>query len=135
MSSDFSFTKSLRLLNAHDYKNVFDNNEWKVSNQYFLMLVKSNPDNHPRIGLIIAKKNVKLAVQRNRMKRVIRDSFRHQQHQLPAVDIVIMVRKGIDSLDNQEVHSMLNKLWKKLDNKVNNKPKSWKSSRFFISGL
>ncbi len=118
MTSAFSFSKSRRLLNAADYRAVFDQVDWKVSNKEMLCLIKSNNSSHPRLGLVIAKKNVKHAVQRNRVKRIIRESFRLNQQQLPQVDIVFLARRGIDELTNAELHTELSKLWHRLNKKV-----------------
>ena len=49
---------------------------------------------------MIGKKNVKLAVQRNRLKRLIRESFRHNQETLAGWDIVVIARKGLGELEN-----------------------------------
>ena len=47
---------------------------------------------HPRLGIIIAKKNVKLAVERNRLKRQLRETFRKQRQVLPSLDIVLLAK-------------------------------------------
>ena len=112
-----TFTKSQRLLNAKDYKAVFDQAEWKVSCKQLLCLASSNQLNTPRLGLVVAKKNVKLAVERNRIKRIIRESFR--QHSLQSIDIVVMPRKSITELTNSELHTLINKQWQRLANKAN----------------
>lgn len=112
--SDLSFPKKLRLLNSHDFKTVFDNAEIKVSNAEILILARPSTLDFPRLGLVIAKKNVRLAVQRNRIKRIIREGFRSQQLTLPSIDIVVLTRKGIDKLDNSTLHENMNKLWLKL---------------------
>jgi ribonuclease P protein component len=67
-----------------------------------------------RLGLAIAKKRVKLAVQRNRIKRVVRESFRLNQHDLPPIDMVVMVKSGIDKLDNKIINQQLDKIWRKI---------------------
>lgn len=41
-----------------------------------------------RLGLIIPKRFASRAVTRNTIKRVIRESFRHLRHQLPARDYI-----------------------------------------------
>ena len=98
-----AFEKSKRLLTAQDYKAVFDAAKWKVSCKELLCLAKPNGFDTPRLGLIIAKKNVKLAVQRNRIKRVIRESFRLHQDQLPNGDLIILARQGLADLTNEEL--------------------------------
>ncbi len=50
---------------------------------------------HPRLGLVIGKESVKLSVERNRLKRLIRDSFRLHQELLAGLDIVVVARKGL----------------------------------------
>ena len=95
-SESQSFDKSRRLLNAADFKPVFDSVDYKVSSKAFLCLSRKNTHQQPRLGLVMAKKNVRLAVQRNRIKRSIRESFRQHQHTLPAVDIIVLARRGLD---------------------------------------
>jgi ribonuclease P protein component len=71
------------------------------------------------MGLIIAKKNVKLACTRNRLKRLMRESFRHQQHQLPDLDIVVMARRGLADMNNAEIQQLIEKQWKRLCKRAN----------------
>jgi ribonuclease P protein component len=127
--ASYLFDKSLRLLDASAYKAVFDDARIKVSSQQALYLAREGATNQPRLGLVIAKKNVRHATQRNRIKRIIRESFRLRQHQLPAVDTVVLARRGLDKLDNSELHSLFNKLWQQLQQKAQKqanplKPKS-----------
>ncbi|MCR3800137.1 ribonuclease P protein component, partial [Pseudomonas aeruginosa] len=70
---------------------------------------------------VIGKKNVKLAVQRNRLKRLIRESFRHNQETLAGWDIVVIARKGLGELENPELHQQFGKLWKRL---LRNRPRT-----------
>lgn len=116
--SDFGFSKKLRLLGAADYQPVFKNARYKVSSQYLLILAVANSLSRPRLGLVIAKKNVAKAVQRNRVKRIFRESFRHNQRLLPALDIVILARSGLDSLSKELVNTNIERLWQELINKT-----------------
>ena len=86
--SKFRFSPELRLLNQSDFRNVFDNTEIKANHPSLLILARMNSSNSPRLGLVIAKKNVKLAVNRNRIKRLIREEFRLHQNFLPPIDLV-----------------------------------------------
>lgn len=121
-SMGYSFARNKRLLIAADYKNVFDNNKWKVSNKESLCLSIKNDQEAPRLGLVIAKKNVKLAVHRNRIKRIIRDSFRLHQHELPHVDIVVLARRGLGEKTNAEIHKQFEDTWRRLIKKAKQSP-------------
>lgn len=112
--SDFGFSKKLRLLSAADYQPVFKNARYKVSCQHILVLAVDSNTPFPRLGLVIAKKNIAKAVARNRIKRIIRESFRHNQGLLPALDIVILARSGLGTLDNELVRKKIERHWQDL---------------------
>lgn len=114
MNADASFSKARRLLNARDYSRVFDGAEAKASHRNMLLLARTNQQPRHRLGLVIAKKNVRLAVQRNRIKRVAREMFRTLPESEPGMDVVLLARRGMDQLDNAELSSILLKQWQKL---------------------
>ena len=78
------------------------------------MLATPNTKGHPRIGVTISQKRAKRAVDRNRIKRQMRETFRLSQHKLPAFDIVIIAKPGIVEQDNAALRDTLNYLWRKL---------------------
>jgi ribonuclease P protein component len=94
------------------------------------MLTRDLGKSDSRLGIIVAKKNVKLAVQRNRIKRLLRESFRNKRDSLPNLDIVVLAKKGADLVNNQESAQELDYLWRKLVRKAsqNKTPKSVKSN-------
>ncbi len=108
------FGRELRLLKPADFKQVFDQVEIKVPHPHLLMLVRRNGLDHPRVGLVIAKRNVKLAVHRNRVKRVIRETFRLTQDDLSGLDIVVLALRGLGEQDNPTLHQLLHKQWQRL---------------------
>lgn len=77
------------------------------------ILARDNQLGMPRLGLTVAKKVLKRAHERNRIKRLCREYFRLHQHQLPAMDFVIVARKGIGELDNRTLTEILDKLWQR----------------------
>ena len=86
----------------------------KVKAGNLLLLLKPNKSSCARLGLAIAKKQVKLAVQRNRVKRLARESFRQHHDNLPCVDMILLVYKEIDEVDNKELYQWLESLWQQL---------------------
>ncbi|WP_254521007.1 ribonuclease P protein component, partial [Salmonella enterica] len=47
------------------------------------------------------KKNVRRAHESNLIKRLTLESFRLRQHELPAIDFVVVAKKGVADLDNR----------------------------------
>ncbi|WP_157509243.1 MULTISPECIES: ribonuclease P protein component [Ferrimonas] len=109
----YTFERELRLLTPAQFKSVFAN-PVRAAHPHMTLLAVVNDLNHPRLGLTVAKKHVKKACQRNRIKRIVRDEFRLHQHNLPGVDIVAIAKKGVDDLDNATLHKLVEKLLKKL---------------------
>ena len=116
--AECGFPKTSRLLNAADYKAVFGDAQLKVSCRHFLVLANRNTRSSARLGLVIAKKNVALAVQRNRIKRQLRNTFRQNSEQLDKLDLVVLARKGADKLNNKELIDTINSLWHDLHDKM-----------------
>ncbi|MCR3755687.1 MAG: RNase P protein component [Sodalis sp. Psp] len=85
----------------------------RASTPCITILGRLNMLGHPRIGLTVAKKHVKQARERNRIKRLTRESFRLHQHFLPAMDFVVIVKRGVADLDNHALTQVLEKLWRR----------------------
>ncbi len=120
MTGDAGFDRSRRLTRARDYGKVFADN-FRIGDKYITMLVSpSKGGDSARLGLAIAKKQLRRAVDRNRIKRVIRESFRNQHSDLPAVDVVVMVRRSILELERKEIFSRLQRLWHKISERCEN---------------
>ena len=113
-----TFTRELRLLTPAHFKNVFDN-PVRAASSHLTLLAKPNELGHPRLGLAVPKKALKRAVWRNRVKRVAREAFRLKQHQLPSVDIVVIAKRGIGEIPNDELFELLDRLWRTLSRRCN----------------
>ncbi|MCE2596944.1 ribonuclease P protein component [Motilimonas cestriensis] len=113
-----SFDRELRLLTPEQFKNVFKD-PIPASSPHITILAKPNGLTHPRLGLAIPKKHIKRAVGRNRIRRVVRESFRTRQHQLPAVDLVVIAKGGSGDLSNEELVKLLGKLWQRIVRRCN----------------
>ncbi|HEX6591594.1 MAG TPA: ribonuclease P protein component [Moraxellaceae bacterium] len=118
MDTPCSFPRSSRLLRPAEFQAVFDSAGFKVGESGFLLLVRPNGSDHPRLGLVVAKKKVRRSVDRNRLKRVVRESFRLHQAALPAVDVIFMARNDLVTLANADLHQALAQAWKRLRRKA-----------------
>ena len=108
-----SFPHADRLLCAADYKAVFDNCDLRAGSKHALLLSIPNAT-HSRLGMVVAKKNVRLAVQRNRVKRITREFFRCHASAHPR-DVVFLAKKNLADLSNVELRALLSALWQKID--------------------
>jgi ribonuclease P protein component len=118
-SNGWSFPRTARLTTSDHFQRVFAK-PTRVSNQAFTLLACANHEGTPRLGLAISKKCARKAVERNRIKRLVRESFRMYQKELPAIDIVVLCRPEANQLSNKELSSGLNKLWHRLQKKCAN---------------
>ena len=104
--------RELRLLTPSQVTFVFQQPQ-RAGTPQITILGRLNSLGHPRIGLTVAKKNVRRAHERNRIKRLTRESFRLRQHELPAMDFVVVAKKGVADLDNRALSEALEKLWRR----------------------
>src|SRR6185369_15662526 len=94
-------------------------NEGKVLRfQMLRVAFKCNNQTHPRLGITISKRWVKRAVDRNAMRRWIRESFRQQQAQLGAVDILVNLHANVANKEGEAtqhaLRRVLDEAWVKL---------------------
>jgi ribonuclease P protein component len=86
----------------------------RFGNGFFAVTAKPNDVGGPRLGLAVSVKNAGSSVERNRLRRVIRESFRLSQHELPAVDLVVSARGRARDAAGAELRMSLLALWKKV---------------------
>ncbi|MBF0266343.1 MAG: ribonuclease P protein component [Gammaproteobacteria bacterium] len=108
------FKRNDRLLKAVEFQYVFDS-AYKSSDKYFLVLGRKNKISHSRLGLAISKKSLKLAVSRNYIKRLVRETFRINSNiKQKNIDFVVLARKNIVQYDNQQLLNSLEKNFHKI---------------------
>ena len=89
----FRLTREAKILKASEYANIFK--EGKIARgKYWQVIAKPLETSTPRLGLAISKKVYRLAVDRNRFKRIAREVFRLNKQHLDVWGFVVMARKS-----------------------------------------
>jgi ribonuclease P protein component len=101
-------------LHAAEFDNVFKQGQ-RSADRYFTILFQPNTLNHPRLGFAISKQKVRLAVGRNRLRRLVRESFRKRVTGLPPVDVVVLAREATGSAPNGDIVSSLERHWARIE--------------------
>lgn len=92
----------------------------RVHSKGMVILACRNDQPTARLGLVVPKKVLKRAVWRNRVKRLVRESFRLSQDSLPNVDLVFLARPGIGDINNQDFAKALQRLWAQISRQLSN---------------
>jgi len=117
------FGKNRRLLKSSEFKEVFDNNSVRVAHPNLLILAEPNGTETSRLGLVIGKKNVSTAVTRNRVKRIVRETFRLTPLPVP-VDLVFLARRDLGKLSSPEMSIVIRQTWARLIARLEKEVKS-----------
>jgi ribonuclease P protein component len=105
----FTFSKDERLLNRRDFVNLNQGGK-RYQTAHFSVILKHNGLGTTRLG-VIASKKIGNAVQRNRVKRLIREFFRlHKTRFPPSCDLVIAAKKGAYGLNLWQIKEELGEI-------------------------
>ena len=91
-----AFSKDRRLQSSSDFDRVFAQTEVRVSRKGIVMLARRNQLSRSRLGMVISKRSLKLASDRNQLKRVIREWFRRERRlRESSLDVIVMSRPRV----------------------------------------
>lgn len=112
----YSFPKRHRLLRPREFDHVF---EKRCSQADGILIVYGRPNQlgHARLGLVVSRKAGN-AVCRNRWKRTIREAFRLNLVELPALDLICLPHPKATP-DFQQLMQSLPRLAKRVEHKLN----------------
>lgn len=85
------FPRDARLLKSRDFDRVFRSATLRQRRGALRLSAVANRMRTARLGLVVGKRALPKAHQRNRAKRVLRETFRRRRPGLPAMDIVVQV--------------------------------------------
>ena len=77
----------------------------------FVIQYASNETGGARLGMAVSTRAAGQAVNRNRLRRLIRESFRMHREELPALDVLVTARSGAAKATTAEIFASLAKAW------------------------
>ena len=104
--------RTARLLRPADFAALRERSQ-RVSTRHFTIQYRST-QLAARLGMAVSRKVSKRAVERNRIRRQIRETFRLMRAQLPNVDILLIARSSATTLANPALREDLALLWQRL---------------------
>lgn len=107
--SSYSFPKSAHLLSPREFQQVYANKQFGGSKLFSFNVLGAQPVS--RLGITVAKKVDKRAVERNRIKRRVREFYRHHQQELSNADLVITAKPVCAGVDGADIDADLAILW------------------------
>lgn len=107
------FGKDLRLTTKKQFEQTFLQGK-KLPTKLCAIFYCKNNLNHPRLGLVVPKKSIRHANNRNTFKRVVRDSFRLHQHHLGAIDIIVLSYREANNAAKTDLCQHVTNQWQRL---------------------
>ncbi len=98
------------------FQKIFSSPDIKYSTKNILVLSKTNKYGVARLGVAIRKKDTKLAVDRNNIKRKIKGSFLSKILELPHRDFVVYVKTNLKGKE-KVLQNDLEDIWNKFKTK------------------
>ena len=104
----------MRLLKPVEFQHTFVAGK-RHRSRIFTVTASANDLEHPRLGLAISRRYAPRAVDRNRIKRVVRENFRSNATTMGPVDIIVQATAMACTESNNSLSRKLNNLWSKLE--------------------
>lgn len=108
MPGRLSHPRSARLLKGREFKAVFDQRR-AISSPLFK--VHYADSDVPRLGMAVSRRVSLRAVERNRIRRHIRESFRLMRPRLAPLDFVVLAKPAASGSDSRELRRALDQFW------------------------
>ena len=88
------------------FSSVLSKPDFRFNKGNYLLFGKDNSMKTPRLGVSIKKSDYRLATQRNKLKRKVKNSFMRFIENLPAIDFIVMVGPGENTNDKKTLYEL-----------------------------
>jgi ribonuclease P protein component len=105
--------REARLSDKPQFDRVYREGQ-RVSDVLFTVIARPNGLGHARLGLSVGIRSAGCAVNRNRVKRVVRERFRLSQQELPPVDVVVNARQGAGNATRAQLAASITVLFARM---------------------
>ncbi len=109
----FGFPRSYRLLEGYQFQRVLGRGQ-RFNVFPLRVAYRLNEVGHARLGLAVSRRVARRAVDRTRIRRVVRESFRYHADRIPPYDIVINPRLEAISLSSADLSDSLRHVWSRM---------------------
>ena len=103
-----------KLRRRQEFEAVFASPMRTLVRPQFIVRVRAKPCGPPRLGIVVGKKALRRAVDRNRAKRLVRETFRAMRGDSLSVDIVVQVRQAFEQTRRGEVRRELTAAFRRI---------------------
>ena len=110
------FPRELKLLKTDEFSSVFSFRK-RIASSTLVLHYQPNQLGHPRMGLVVSKKIARLSVDRNYMRRVLRELFRKNKSNFKNIDFIIRPQKNFCAKNYNEIVQEFDMLVGKLNKK------------------
>jgi ribonuclease P protein component len=111
--AQFGLPGARRLRKRAQFDRVFDQ-KCSSGDRLFAVHAARMDDLGPRLGLVVSRRVSTKAVTRNRIKRLVRESFRLALPELDSLDIVVVARSATATETAATIRTSLTRHWKKV---------------------
>jgi len=113
-SKRFGLTQSKRLKTPADFKRVYSSKQWGGSKHFTFNVLANESSQVNLLGVTVSKKVSKRAVDRNHLKRVMREFYRCRQSELKGANLVVTAKPSSRNASREERLQSLEELWSKV---------------------
>ena len=113
--------KKIKIVKKQQFDAVFSYKK-RMSTDRILIYYRPNNNEFSRLGIITSKKNARLAHDRNRIRRILKEQFRTLYNQIPSCDFVVISKKNAAEAQNHEIRECFTRLIQKITRKCEKLP-------------